>query len=484
MNLHANAVALDGKAVLILGPSGSGKSTLALAMMAQGAQLIADDRVRVWRAGPALMAGAPGRAPALIEARGVGLLHAALARPSPVALVVDLGQAEPARLPRPRNIAVLGVELPLVLGPCRPHLESALRQLILHGRADPDDALHPGSTVDTEAKIQPSTAEPRMAVSGAQPPVAPARAEPGAQRVVLVSGPSGAGRSTAIAALEDLGFEAIDNLPLSLVPRLLDGPDRPAPLALGLDVRNRDFSAANVIHLIDSLTRDPRFDPEVLYLDCATDSLIRRYAETRRRHPLALDGTPTDAIEAERNLLTSIRGRADVLIDTTELTPHDLRAELAGAFGVAADRLLSVSVQSFSYKRGVPRGLDMMFDCRFLANPHWVRDLRSRDGRDPQVQAHVIRDPRFDEFFQRVRDLILFLLPAQVDEGKAHLAIGFGCTGGQHRSVTLAELMAEQLAQQGWRVSKRHRELERHAAGARLAEQSAPGTGPERDGIA
>ncbi|HRO14606.1 MAG TPA: RNase adapter RapZ [Paracoccus sp. (in: a-proteobacteria)] len=302
------------------------------------------------------------------------------------------------------------------------------------------------------------------------------RAPERAQRVVLVTGPSGAGRSSAIHVLEDLGFEAIDNLPLSL-PRLLDGRLQPLPLALGLDVRNRDFSASNVIELIDRLTRNPAYAPEVLYLDCATEVLIRRYNETRRRHPLADQGGPADAIAAERDLLTSIRFRADVLVDTTELSPHDLRAELARAFDARPGGGLSVSVQSFSYKRGVPRGIDMMFDCRFLANPHWVPDLRPLDGRDPAVQAHVIADPRYDEFFQRTRDLILFLLPAQVDEGKAHLAIGFGCTGGQHRSVTLAETMADALAARGWPVSKRHRELERREG---PPAQPSPSSQPDR----
>lgn len=289
----------------------------------------------------------------------------------------------------------------------------------------------------------------------------PGRRAADVQRIVLVTGPSGAGRSTAINVLEDLGFEAIDNLPLSLIPRLLAGEPRPVPLALGLDVRNRDFAVSRVIELIERLTRDPAFAPEVLYLDCATDALVRRYAETRRRHPLATEGTPSDAIGVERGLLAPIRARADVLVDTTDLSPHDLRAELARAFDTRPGGALSVSVQSFSYKRGVPRGLDVMFDCRFLANPHWVAPLRALDGRDPAVQAHVRADPRHDEFFARVRDLLLFLLPAQVAEGKAHLAIGFGCTGGQHRSVTLAEEMADALAVVGWQVSKRHRELER-----------------------
>ncbi len=284
------------------------------------------------------------------------------------------------------------------------------------------------------------------------------------QRLVLVTGPSGAGRSTAINVLEDLGYEAIDNLPISLIPRLLDGPLRPGPLALGLDVRNRDFSAANLIELIDRLTRRPNVLPEVLYLDCAPDELVSRYNETRRRHPLAPTQSPLQGIEAERDLLVPIRARADVLLDTTGLSPHDLKAELARWFDLAPDKRLSVSVQSFSYKRGVPRGIDVMFDCRFLNNPHWDPALRALDGRDPAVADYVTSDPNFAAFFQKVRDLVLFVLPFHLQEGKTHLAIGFGCTGGQHRSVTLAEKMAESLAQAGWQVSKRHRELERRAA--------------------
>lgn len=284
--------------------------------------------------------------------------------------------------------------------------------------------------------------------------------------MVLVTGPSGAGRGTAIHALEDLGFEAIDNLPLSLVPRLLDGPALDRPVALGIDVRNRDFSASALIELIDNLTRRPDVVPEVLYLDCEPEELVRRYSETRRRHPLKPGEPPSQGIDSEIDLLAPIRARADVLIDTTGLTPHDLKAELARWFDSAGQERLAVSVQSFSYKRGVPRGLDMMFDCRFLRNPHWQDALRPLDGRDRPVADYVAADPRYPPFFDKVRDLLLMMLPAQVDEGKSHLAIGFGCTGGQHRSVVLAENMAKALAAAGWQVSIRHRELERRAAGA------------------
>lgn len=283
-------------------------------------------------------------------------------------------------------------------------------------------------------------------------------------RVIFVTGPSGAGRSTAINALEDMGYEVIDNLPLSLVPRLIEGDSLGRPIALGLDARNRDFNAIALIELIDRLTRDPRVSLSVIYLDCAEDELIRRFSQTRRRHPLAPDGTPLIGISREVDLLAPIRARADHLIETTEMSPHDLRAEVAQWFGSAQATGLAVSLQSFSYKRGVPRGIDMVFDCRFLRNPHWVAALRDLDGRDKAVLDHIATDPRFVEFVGKVTDLVLFLLPAQLDEGKTHLAIGFGCTGGQHRSVAVTELIATKLADAGWPVAKRHRELERRAA--------------------
>lgn len=288
---------------------------------------------------------------------------------------------------------------------------------------------------------------------------------PAQTRLVLVTGPSGAGRSSAINVLEDLGFEAIDNLPLSLIPRLLDGPPLPRPIALGLDVRNRDFSSEAMIELIDRLHRQPDVAAELLFLDCDVDTLLQRFSETRRRHPLSLEGTPRQGIEHEMELLTPLRDRADVLIDTAGLTPHDLKAELAEWFAPKTGAALALSVQSFSYKRGLPRGADMVFDCRFLANPHWEPSLREFNGQDAAVADYVAADPRFDPFFAQTRDLVLSLLDAFVDEGKSSLTIAFGCTGGKHRSVAMTEKMAQMLAQQGWRVSKRHRELERRSQG-------------------
>lgn len=290
-------------------------------------------------------------------------------------------------------------------------------------------------------------------------------------RLVLVSGPSGAGRSSTINALEDLGFETIDNLPISLIPRLLDGPALPRPLALGLDVRNRDFSTDAVIELLDRLHRMEEVNAELLYIDCSFDVLLRRFSETRRRHPLSPDSTPDPGLRREFELLAEIRERADVLIDTSSLTPHELRAEIAEWFAPPSGAAMALSVQSFSYKRGLPRGADMVFDCRFLANPHWVPELRERDGRDADVAAHVMGDPRFADFFSRVQDLVVSLLDSFVDEGKTSLTIAFGCTGGKHRSVATAEKLSDALSAQGWRVARRHRELERRSLSVRVGEQ-------------
>ncbi|QPM91009.1 Nucleotide-binding protein YvcJ [Pseudooceanicola algae] len=283
-------------------------------------------------------------------------------------------------------------------------------------------------------------------------------------RLVLVTGPSGAGRSTAIRAMEDLGFEAIDNLPLSLLPRLLDGPPLGRSLVLGIDVRNRDFSPLALIEMLDRLQRMQDLPLELLYLDCRADVLSRRYSETRRRHPMAPDETAEIGIAREVDLLEPIRSRADMLVDTSEMTVHDLRREIGGTFAPQEGQGLAVSLHSFSYKRGLPRGLDMVFDVRFLRNPYWSADLRGLTGTDATVQAYIAEDPRFAPFLEKVTDLTLMLLPAYAEEGKSHLSIGFGCTGGQHRSVTLVERLGLALAEAGWQVSIRHLEQERRKA--------------------
>ncbi|MGR3289795.1 MAG: RNase adapter RapZ [Paracoccaceae bacterium] len=285
------------------------------------------------------------------------------------------------------------------------------------------------------------------------------------QKLVFVTGPSGAGRSTAVKVLEDIGFETIDNLPLSLLKRLLAGPPIGRPLALGIDVRNRDFSADGFVQTIENLSADPGLTVELLYLDCTSDVLIRRYSETRRRHPLAKAESPAQGIERELELLVPIRARANILIDTSEFSPHELKSEIEKWFGSSAGQQLAVSVQSFSYKRGIPRGVDMVFDCRFLRNPHWDVSLQKLDGRSLAVVAYIEKDARFDEFFKKIQDLLELLLPAFAEEGKSHIAVAFGCTGGQHRSVAVAEKLANALAASAWQVSIRHRELEGRGKG-------------------
>ncbi|MBQ4827123.1 RNase adapter RapZ [Leisingera sp. HS039] len=284
-------------------------------------------------------------------------------------------------------------------------------------------------------------------------------AEQKAVPAVLVTGPSGAGRTTAINVLEDLGFEAIDNLPLRLLPGLIDAAAAPRPMALGLDSRNRDFSPRALLDVIDMLSGRREVELTVLYLDSKADVLLRRYSETRRRHPLAPAESPGEGVRRELDLMAPIRDRADILLETSDMNVHQLKAEIERWFAPEG-RALALSVQSFSYKRGMPHGIDMVFDCRFLANPYWQPGLRQFNGIDQAVQDFVRADGRFTPFFSRVLDLTRLLLPAYREEGKSHFSIAFGCTGGQHRSVTMAETLAKALAEDGLQVSIRHRELQ------------------------
>ncbi len=287
------------------------------------------------------------------------------------------------------------------------------------------------------------------------------------RKVVLVTGPSGAGRSTAIHVLEDLGYEAIDNLPMGLLMHLMEGPQSIRPLALGMDARNRDFSTIGFIELVARLGRMAQVDLSTLYLDCSDDVLLRRFSETRRRHPVAADASPETGILQEKELLAPIREIADTLIDTSGLNVHQLREEVERWFAPEGGRHLAVSIESFSYKRGLPRGLDMVFDCRFLANPYWRPELRAADGRNPDVSRYVQADMNYAAFFDRVVDLLVTLLPGFRAEGKTHLSVAFGCTGGQHRSVAVAEAVAKALADQGQPVAIRHREMERRSLNVR-----------------
>ena len=279
--------------------------------------------------------------------------------------------------------------------------------------------------------------------------------------VLVVTGMSGAGRSSAIAALEDMGYEAINNFPISLFERLIEPvAGTAAPIAIGISSRTRGFSSRALTATVDSLRNRWRAGTMMLFLDCADPVLLSRFNQTKRRHPMAPVEDPATGIERERDVLAEVRDRADVIIDTTEMTPHELKAELQARFALERSAGLSVTVQSFSYKRGVPPNADMVFDCRFLRNPYWDASLRELDGRQEAIQVFVREDPRHDAFFGKLCDMVTMLLPAYRDEGKAYLTIALGCTGGRHRSVTVAEGLAKFLNDTNWPVSVRHRELD------------------------
>ena len=286
---------------------------------------------------------------------------------------------------------------------------------------------------------------------------------PRALDVAIVTGLSGSGRTTAIRALEDAGWEAVDNLPIALIPRLAEvGSER--PLAIGADSRTRGFSAEALAAAVERLRVTPGVAPVLVFLDAADEALIARFHETRRRHPLAGEDPLALAVARERAALSALRDRADLVIDTTAMSPHALKAEICEALTGARAPGLAVSLQSFAFKRGAPREAEMVFDVRFLRNPHWEPALRPLDGRDPAVAAHVEGDPMFAPFFERLADLVLTLLPAYKREGKAWLGIGVGCTGGRHRSVMVVERLARRLTDAGWRATARHRELQDAAA--------------------
>jgi len=278
-------------------------------------------------------------------------------------------------------------------------------------------------------------------------------------RALVVTGMSGAGRSTALKALEDLGYEAVDNLPLSLVPGLMSHRPLSAPLALGADVRTRDFGASALADTLDRLAREGGARPAVVFLDCDDDRLVERFTETRRRHPLALDRPVIDGIRLERQYVSPLRDRADLVIDTTDLSPADLKRVLHGHFALDRSPGISLSVISFSYRHGLPRDADIVFDARFLRNPHYVPALKPQTGLDPEVGAYIEGDPDFSTFFRDLGKLMDALLPRFEGEGKSYLTIAIGCTGGRHRSVYLAERLAASLGEQGRAVTVRHRDL-------------------------
>jgi len=282
------------------------------------------------------------------------------------------------------------------------------------------------------------------------------------QRLLLVTGLSGAGKSTVLNTLEDIGWEVVDNLPLALLDSLLATPPSRGggarPLAVGVDSRTRGFDAARIVRHIKRLSKDHDYPVETLYLDCAGSELIRRYSETRRRHPLAPDRPATDGIAAERELMEPLRRWADHVVDTTDTDTNQLQQQIRGRFA-SAEHAPTLSVMSFGFARGLPRNADLVFDMRFLKNPHWQPGLRELTGTDRRVGDHIATDEAYAGAMARIEDLLLTLLPRYEAEGKSYVTVAFGCTGGRHRSVHVAERVAARLRAEGFSPTVEHRDL-------------------------
>lgn len=279
-------------------------------------------------------------------------------------------------------------------------------------------------------------------------------------RVLIVTGMSGAGKSTALEMLEDLGWETIDNAPVRLLEGLLSaGPAPETPLAIGIDSRTRGYDPAVILALLDQLVASGDASASILFLDASGAAIEQRYNETRRPHPLARGRPVGDGIRAERELLEPLRARAEVVIDTSDYSANQLQQVIRNQFAGEARGYMTLTVTSFGFARGMPPLADLVFDMRFLDNPHWDPELRPQTGLDAAVGAHIQHDPAFAPAFERIRDLVVELLPHYAAQGRAYLAIALGCTGGRHRSVYAAEKLAAALREAGYDPTVIHRNL-------------------------
>ena len=308
----------------------------------------------------------------------------------------------------------------------------------------------PAETIDLAPRA-------REAAGAAEPPKR--------RRITIVTGMSGAGKSTALKALEDAGYEAVDNLPLSLLGALVPAEGMRA-VAIGVDSRTRDFDARALVAAVERLSREAACDVKLLFLDCEDEELRRRFTQTRRRHPLAADRPVADGIRSERVLLRDLVERADLAVDTSTITQAELKRIVLAQFALAERPALAVSVVSFSYRHGLPREADLVFDVRFLANPHYDPELQPLTGQNAAVGAYIERDQGFASFFDGLTGMLGSLLPRFEAEGKSYLTVAVGCTGGRHRSVYVAERLARWLQGRGRNVTLTHRDLGSGSTGA------------------
>jgi UPF0042 nucleotide-binding protein len=289
--------------------------------------------------------------------------------------------------------------------------------------------------------------------------------KPARARLVLITGLSGSGKSTVTKCLEDLGYHCVDNLPLPLLRRFLEDPLAMASgdgrIAVVADLRARGF-ATEFPGLLRDIDRG-RIDLTLLFLEASDEALVRRFSETRRPHPLAGDGPAIEGIRRERELLADLRGSADLVLDTSEWSIHETRGIVYREFGAGpgAEPAMVISLVSFGFKFGIPYGTDLLFDVRFLPNPHFVPGLRERTGRELEIQDYLGALPEYGEFMRRLEDFVLYLLPRYRQENRSYLSIAIGCTGGRHRSVAIAEALGERLSAAGWAVRIIHRDIAR-----------------------
>lgn len=273
--------------------------------------------------------------------------------------------------------------------------------------------------------------------------------------ILFITGLSGAGISTSLKVLEDCGYEVFDNFPLMQVEAILNEHGHEGtPIAFGFDSRTRAYSPDRLIAMATEL------NAQLVFINATNAKIQTRFSETRRKHPLAKDRTVTDGIIHERQWLEPLLDAADITIDTTDLSVHDLKRIIEAKFSLAnKPQKLSVTVLSFGFKHGVPREVDMVLDARFLKNPHWDKALKPKTGQEQDVQDYIASDPNFDPFYQKIADIVEFLLPRYDAEGKSYFTIAFGCTGGQHRSVYLAEKLAGSIKELNYPTTIRHRDL-------------------------
>ena len=278
-------------------------------------------------------------------------------------------------------------------------------------------------------------------------------------QLVLITGVSGAGKSSALGVFEDISFEAIDNVPIPLLGRLINPTENTEKLAVGVDIRTRDFDAGTLLAKIKSL--ESRFGKfiSILFLDCSNDILLRRFEETRRRHPLAGNNSIAEGLSRERVLLRALQNRAHVILDTSDMTIADLKLAVISHYSMVKKTELSIFITSFGFRNGLPRNSDLVLDVRFLKNPHYNLELRPLDGRSEAVGGFIRSDEGFELFFNKLTELLDILLERYSREGKNYLTIAFGCTGGKHRSVFLAETLAVWFNERNQVAQIRHRDL-------------------------